>query len=162
MPFIFRIRIRAKNYLKRRIAMKRFMFVFSLLVVMAYIPMATFNIAQGQCREKASCYSPTDAGNYILDYDGPYTPCDNTIAWSVSFSRTVQSGYPNTIRVNITGDLFLLNYYSEDYSSGAHNFSGNQYVGTSTQTLYLKRIGSNTGNFSEIKVDVTYYADDPD
>ena len=142
--------------------MRRFIAIFSLLVAVVYIPMAAFNIAQGQCREKASCYAANDAGYYILDYDGPYDPCDNTIAWSMSFYRTAQSGYENTIRTNITGDLFLKNYYSGDFTLGSHDFSGTQYVGTSTQTLFLKRIGEYTGNFTAIRIGVTYYADDPD
>ena len=142
--------------------MRRHVFFVFVMLAMVLCTMADFNNAQAQCRTNASCYAGDDTGYYILDYDGHYTPCDNSIAWSLSVNRTLQSGYPSYLRTSITGDLFLVDYDSENYTSGGHDFSGTQYVGTGTQTLFLKRIGENDGNFTEMKLEVNYYAGEPD
>lgn len=148
--------------------MKRIIFIFGIISLIALIPMTSHNTVEAQCRVKASCYAADDTGEQPWCLDGPYDPCDSWITYTWEFDRTAQTGSPNAVRFTVMAGVaykWYSQHWSGNYEEGHYSGSGSAYVGASlSHTTQIRRAstGSNSGNFEEMRVGITYVADNPD
>jgi hypothetical protein len=115
------------------------------------------------CQDRAGCYVADDTPVNPICLSDPYDPCDYWMLWDVYFTRTAQTGSPATLHYWLENAYWSRSYSSQNYSAGNYHFNGSYYIGPSTgQRIHIERIGTNTGNFTNISLQLEFVADDPD